>query len=173
VLWRGRLPIDAIICATHGFPIRLGIAMALALFSRNREREVQSFVLNLINNRCPALSFGGDDLRIESRVNLTVVVLVMPIEKGRPQVDRCVAAVSSDFSTTGLSLVVRDPQDWDEVVLGIPRRHSVTFLRAKAKHANPMGAGFHRLGFKLLEVLPLNKYPELEGIAQQLQQEDF
>jgi len=39
-------------------------------------------------------------------------------------------------------------------------RESVTFLRAKAKHLNPMGGGFYQLGFKLQEVLASDEYSD-------------
>ncbi|MBN2217017.1 MAG: hypothetical protein JW719_06545 [Pirellulales bacterium] len=139
--------------------------MVLSLFSRNRQREVQSFVLNLINNHCPDLHIGGEELRLESRINLTVVVLVVPIKDGQPRIDECLVTVSKEFSNTGLSLVLAEPFSLDEVILGFQRRGSTTFLRAKAKHLSPMGAGFFQLGFKLLEVLATDAYPELETLA--------
>jgi len=139
--------------------------MVFSLFAHNRQREVQSFVLNLINNRCPNLHVGGEELRIESRVNLTVVVLVVPIRDGRPRVDECLVTVSKEFSNTGVSLVLGEPRPLDEVVLGFQRRNSTTFIRAKARHLSPMGAGFFQLGLRLLEVLPADEYPELQELA--------
>jgi len=139
--------------------------MFASLFLRNRQREVQGFVLNLINNHCPHRHLGRDDLRVESRVNLTVVVLVVPIKDARAQVDQCLMTVSKEFSHTGVSLVLGEPLPLDEVILGFQRRGSITFIRAEARHLSPMGAGFFQLGLKLLEVLPADAYPELEALA--------
>ena len=139
--------------------------MALSLFSRNRQREVQSFVLNLLNNHCPNLHLADEELRLESRVNLTLVVLVVPVKDGKVQIDQTLVTVSKDFSNTGVSLVLSEPHALDEVVLGFQRRGSVTFIRAKAKHLSPMGAGFFKLGLKLHEVLASDEYPELSDLA--------
>lgn len=138
--------------------------MALSMFSRNREHEIQSFVLNLVNNHCPRFSFGREELRLDSRVNLTTVVLVVPLEHGRVQADQSLVTVTADFSSTGVSLVFGESHGFDEVILGFQRRTSMTFIRAKAKHSSPMGAGFYRQGFKLVEVVPADEYPELKSL---------
>lgn len=139
--------------------------MAPSLFSRNRQNEVQSFVLNLINNHCSSMLTRESELRTESRVNLTMVVMVVPIEDGRPRVDRTLVTVSIEFSSTGVSLVLSEPRSFDEVILGFPRRNSMTFVRAKARHLSPMGAGFFQLGLKLQNILSADEYPELESLA--------
>ncbi|MBN1590383.1 MAG: hypothetical protein JW888_12785 [Pirellulales bacterium] len=136
-----------------------------SLFSRNRQRDVQNFVLNLINNRCPGRRLGGEELRLESRVNLTLVVLVVPIENGRLQVDRRVFAVSKEFSSTGTSLVLDRPQPFGEVILGFERRNSLTFVLGEARHLDPMGGGFFQMGFRLRRIVSTDEYPELESIG--------
>ena len=141
--------------------------MVLSLFTRNRQHEVQSFVLNLLNNHCPKWNIGGDELRLESRINLSLVVYVVPIEEGKPQIDRSFATVSVEFSNTGMSIVLMEPRPLDEVVLGFPRAGSntITLVQAQAKHLSPMGAGIFKLGLKLQKVLPPDDYPELAAIA--------
>ena len=39
----------------------------------------------------------------------------------------------------------------------------MTFLRAQAKHLDPMGGGFYQLGFQLIEIILPGDYPELEA----------
>jgi hypothetical protein len=121
--------------------------------------------LNLINTSCPSLYVEGHDFRLERRVNLCVAVLVVPLENGRPRIDQSFAAVSREFSNTGVSLVLSELRPLDEVILAFRRRTSTTFVLAKAKHLSPMGAGFFQLGLKMLEVLPPDAYPELETLA--------
>lgn len=140
-------------------------SMPLSLFSRNRNCDVQSFVLSLVNNHCPNLHIEGEELRVDSRVNLTVVVLVVPIEDGRTEVDRCFVTVTKEFSNTGVSLVLAEPRPLDEMILGFRHRTSMTYIRAKAKHLSPMGAGFFQLGVKMLEVLSVEDYPELKDLG--------
>ena len=40
----------------------------------------------------------------------------------------------------------------------------MAFVRAEAKHLNPMGGGFFQLGFRLLEVVSAGDYPGLESV---------
>jgi hypothetical protein len=90
---------------------------------------------------------------------------VVPVKEGRAQVDQCLVTVSKEFSNTGLSIVLSEPRPLDDVILGFQREGSTTFLRAKARHLSPMGAGFFRLGLKLLEVVPADEHPELEALS--------
>lgn len=136
------------------------------MFTRRTQHDIQSFVLNLINNRCPRLSFGREELRRDSRVNLSTVVLVVPLEHGRVRADQSLTTVTADFSSTGVSLVFGEYHSFDEVILGFQRRTTMTFLRAEAKHASPMGAGFYKQGFKILEIIPSDKYPELRSLEE-------
>ena len=72
----------------------------MSLFSKNKEVEVQRFIVKLINNQCPGLKALFDDPRRDSRVNVVVVVWIIPIENGRPQAGQAFAAVSKEFSST-------------------------------------------------------------------------
>ena len=139
--------------------------MVLSLFRRNRQQEVQSFVLNLLNNQSSGLQIGNEELRFESRINLTIVVLVVPIKNNKPQVDQCLTTVTKDFSSSGVSIVLSEPHPFDKVILGFQRRGSTTFIQAQAKHLSPMGAGFYKLGLKLEEVVSTDAYPELEDLS--------
>ena len=80
----------------------------MSLFTKNKEHEVQSLMLNLVNNNCPELKGLADGPRLERRVNLTVVVLVIPVEKGKVLIEERFAAVTKEFTSRGLSLVLHE-----------------------------------------------------------------
>jgi len=103
--------------------------------------------------------------RIESRVNMVVVVMIVPIEKGRPQVGRTFMAVTKEFSTSGVAVVLNGPQPLDQVILGFRYEGAMTFMRAEAKHLNPMGGGFYQLGFQMLETVNVGDWPELKSLG--------
>jgi len=134
-------------------------------FFQKKEHEVQSFMLKLVNNNCPELKALEEGPRLEARVNLTLVVLVIPIVQKRPKVERMFAAVTKEFTTLGLSLVLNDPRAIDEVVLGFRCEGETKFVRAAAKHLSPMGAGFYQLGLQLKQMMHPSDWPELEGIT--------
>lgn len=132
---------------------------------KSKAHEVQSFMLKVINNSCPELKSLWEGPRLESRVNLTVVALVIPVEDGQPAVDKMFAAVTKEFTTLGLSLVLTGPRNLDQVILGLRWENETKFIRARAKHLTPMGAGFYQLGLELKEMIHVSDCPALEPIS--------
>jgi len=137
----------------------------MPLFTRNKEIGVQSFILKVVNNNCPELEALVEGPRLDRRVNLVVVVLVVPVEANKPQIGQVFPAVTKEFSTTGLSLVFNEPRPLDEMILGFRWEARMTFVRAKARHLNPMGAGFYQLGVRMTEVLHVDDHPELQSLS--------
>ncbi len=138
--------------------------IAVSLFTKNREHEVQSLMLNLVNNNCPGLKGLAEGPRLERRVNLTVVVLVIPFENGKAIVGERFAAVTKEFTSRGVSLVLHECHAADNVILGFRWERSMKFILAQARHLNPMGGGFWQLGLRLKEVVHPDVYPELENV---------
>ena len=136
----------------------------MPLFAKNKEHEVQSFMLQLVNNNCPGLKGLAEGPRLERRVNLTVVVLVIPLEKGKLLLDERFAAVTKEFTSRGVSLVLHDCRAADDVILGFRWERSMRFILAQARHLNPMGCGFWQLGLRLKAVVHPDDYPELESV---------
>lgn len=136
----------------------------MQLFTRDRKRAVQSFILNVVNNNCPELAALTEGPRLENRVNLTLVVLIVPLEDGRPLVKEAFTAVTKEFSTIGLALVLDGPRALDEVIVGFRWQREMTFIRATARHLNPMGGGFFQLGLQMDEMVHPGDVPELESL---------
>jgi len=137
----------------------------MQLFTRDKKRAVQSFILSLVNNNCPELAALTEGPRLESRVNLTLPVLVLPVEDGRPVVGKAFSAVSKEFSTTGVAVVLDGPVGLDEAIIGFRVERETTFIRATVKHLTPMGGGFFHLGFQMDEVVHVGDFPELENLC--------
>jgi hypothetical protein len=136
----------------------------MQLFARRKESAVQAFVVSLLNQNCRAIQERFEGPRIEGRVNLTMVVMVVPVEAKTPRLGHAFAAITKEFSSTGVAVVVDHPHGLDEALLGFRWRGSITWIRAKAKHLNPMGGGFFQLGFRLTERLNGADHPELARI---------
>jgi hypothetical protein len=132
------------------------------ILSRRKEIAVQGFLLKVANNNCPELKAMIEGPRLDRRVNLTLVVLVVPIKRDRPQVREAFTAVTKEFSTSGLAIVLDGPMPLDDMLVGFRWEGELIFLRAKTKHLNPMGGGFFQLGVKMLEMIDANDYPELK-----------
>jgi len=140
----------------------------MSLFARNKRRDVQSFVLHLLNNHCPDLAWPDhEEVRGERRANLLLVVMVVPIRNGKPNVQGAFATVTKEFATTGVSLVLNEPRLLEEVYLVFRSGGRVTCVRALAKHMSPLGGGFFQLGMEITEVVPEGDLPELLALAEE------
>ena len=137
----------------------------MRLFAENKEVGVQSFLLKLVNNNCSGLEAMTEGPRLDGRVNLTIVTLVIPMQGGRPQTGKSFCAVTKEFSTTGVAVVLDEPVGLDDVILGFRWECETKFLRAVAKHLNPMGGGFYQLGFQMTETINVGDFPELRSVS--------
>ena len=136
----------------------------MSLFCPRKDLRVQNFVLKLLNNNCPGLRAVMEGPRIDRRVNMVLVVMIIPIENNRLQIGRAFTAVTKEFSNMGVSVVLDEPHELDQVVLGFRFEGDMHFIRATAKHLDPMGGGFHQLGLQMVEVVSGSNYPELESV---------
>ncbi len=137
----------------------------MVLFTRNKTRAVQSFILKLVNNNCPELAAMIEGPRLENRVNLTVAVLVVPVEDGKPLVDQTFTAVTKEFCTAGIALVLDQPAALSEALIGFRWQGEMTFIRATAKHLSPIGGGFYQLGLRMTELVPPDEVPNLQPLC--------
>ncbi|MBN1394968.1 MAG: hypothetical protein JW959_08090 [Pirellulales bacterium] len=134
----------------------------MPLFTENIESRVKSFLIKLVNNNCPEVKSLMDGPRRDSRVNLTVVVMVVPLEGKTLQAGQALMAVTKEFSATGVAVVLDHPRPMDEAVLGFRFEGEMTYIRGKAKHLSPLGGGFYQLGFELSEIVAPSDYPTLK-----------
>jgi len=135
------------------------------LFAKRKDREVQSLLTKIVNNNCADMEALIEGPRAEDRVRLTVVVLVIPVEKKRPAVQKMFAAVTKEFSSGGVALVSNEQRVAEDVVLGFRWEGAMKFVRGAAKHLSPLGAGFYQMGVELSEVVYPGDYPELQSIS--------
>jgi hypothetical protein len=136
----------------------------MPLFSTSKDMGVRSFLLKLVNNNCSEVQAHSDGPRTESRVCLVVVVAVIPLKDGQLQMDDAFTAVTKEFSTHGLAIVLDRPCGIDKAILGFRVGGELTFAKAEAKHLDPMGGGFFQLGFQVTNIIPTGDYPQLQGL---------
>lgn len=131
---------------------------------RRKEQEVQGQLVKLLNQNCNEVQSLMDGPRGEGRVNLTIAVYVVPWNHKRPSVELAVAATTRELSTAGLSLVVDRPVTCENVAIGWTFEGSMHFAKGKFRHQDPLGAGFWNVGVKMLEMLALDEWPELQSL---------
>lgn len=137
----------------------------MPLFHKREDNRAKSFIVKLVNNNCPELKSMLEGSRRDSRVNLTVVVMVIPIEDKELQIGRAFTAVTKEFSSTGTAIVLDHQVGLDEAVLAFRFEGEMTYIRAKARHLSPIGGGFHQLGFEMLDVVSPGDYSQLQAVS--------
>jgi hypothetical protein len=136
----------------------------MVLFARKKKQEAQRFLLKVVNTNCPAVTAPAEGRRHNHRVNLTLVVLVVPVVDGRPAADRAFSAITKDFSNAGFSLALNAPVTTEELIVGFPSGSELTFVRGKAAHLDRMGGGFYQLGVDLIELISVGDHPQLGSL---------
>jgi len=106
-----------------------------------------------------------DGPRSESRVPMVGVVLVIPMVNDEPAIGQAFTAITKEVSTTGMSLVLSEPRGLDEVIVGVRWEGDMTYLRAVAKHLNPLGGGFFQLGLRVTSLAHPSDYPQIESLS--------
>jgi hypothetical protein len=137
----------------------------MSLFSPNKDFKVRGVILKLVNSNCPELVSQIEDVRADRRVNLAIVLAVVPIYEGKIQGNEAFTAVTKDFSSTGVAVVTERPLPFDQAILGFRMDGEMVFLLAEARHLAPMGGGLFQVGFQLLEVVSAGDYPGLESVS--------
>jgi hypothetical protein len=137
------------------------------VFFQDRKKilGVQGFILKLVNNNCPELKTFMEGPRRDKRVNLTLVILVVPLAEGKLQIDEAFTAVTHEFSITGAGIVLDRQRALHEVVLGFRIGGDFIYVLAEAKHLSPMGGGFYHLGVEIREIVNVNDFPQLNKLS--------
>ncbi len=138
----------------------------MPLFTKSKDLGVQGFILKVVNNNCSELEALVEGPRLEGRVNLVLPVLIIPVEGRRNLLaDETFTATTKEFSTTGIAIVLDRPMGLDEVIVGFRWEGDMTYVRAVAKHLNPMGGGFYQLGLQMTEIVHAGDYRELASMT--------
>jgi len=138
----------------------------MGLFTKKNkvDRSVKSFLVGLLNNNCSDVKSLIEGDRGDQRINLSIVVALIPLENDQPNTDQAHTVVTRDFSSSGVSIILEKPVGFDLAILAFRFDGMMKYFKAEARHLNPMGGGFYSLGFQLLEETYPGDYPALESI---------
>lgn len=117
--------------------------------------------MKILNNNCPQLEAYSQGEREERRLNLTVATFVVPVRGGSLDIAAANATVTKEFSVSGMSVILDEALDTEEVVLAIQWDGATTYFRGDVKHQSPIGAGLWQCGVQVTEIVPSGEYPEL------------
>jgi len=132
--------------------------------NRARQDKVVPLLMRIVT-RATSQSILTLGPRLETRSTLCVVALVVPVADNWPQLDDAFPAITKDFCSKGVSLVVRRPFNSQEVLVGLNDETGLTFLRGQVIHVQPLPAGFSQVGITLDEVVDRDDYPGLSALS--------
>ena len=138
----------------------------MLLFSKNKTKqiEVQRLLTKIINSHSRSLDALREGPRGELRVDLAMVVIVVPSVEGRPDRDQAFATVTREVSSVGMSLVLSERIEGRELFLVLDVQGEMKYVRAEIRHQGPLGAGLFNAGVQLTELLNVGDYPELRPL---------
>ena len=135
-------------------------------FSDGKTSAVRNRVFQLINETCSGMLTKTEGRRVDSRITRVVVGMIIPIENRQLQVDKAFTAVSRDFSSGGVAMLLnQQPRGPEQAILGFRLSGAMTFFRAETRHIEPIEGGFYQIGFQLFEVVSPRDYPGLESLS--------
>jgi hypothetical protein len=138
--------------------------MLLFRNKRTKEIEVQRLLTKILNANCRALDALREGPRSENRADLTLVVIVIPRVGERPDVDQAFGTVTKEVSSTGMSLVLSQKLNVDQVFLGLEVEREMKYVQAEVRHQSPLGAGLTQAGVRLTEIVGPADFPELAAV---------
>jgi len=138
----------------------------MLLFSKDKSRqiEVQRLLTKIINAHSRSLDALREGPRSELRVDLALVVIVVPSVNDRPDRSQAFATVTREVSSNGMSLVLSERLDVSDLFLVLEVDREMRYVRGEVRHQGPLGAGLWQAGVQLTEIVTPGDYPELQPL---------
>ena len=134
---------------------------------KGHQYKLQSSLRRICDRTSPNLP-RQIEFRGHNRQNRSVPILLAPWENGEPVVSEATTALTKDISDQGLSVVLSQPFQCDEVIVGLllPRDSDTTswFFRGKVRSNVQIGGGFWALGIEVVERLTSHSGSSLEEL---------
>ena len=140
--------------------------------TRTEQNDVQRLIRRIMDASAFSQIHTEGESRVESRSNGTMSIVLTPCEQGSALLDKSVFAITKDWSSRGLSVITKDRQNSDSVVLGFLIESRPYLLLGKVRTTIPIGGGFWQLGIELMELLRLESSPGLSELLPLLWQLD-
>jgi len=138
--------------------------------SRNSDIEVRRRILRFINEQRRFAATCYDDQREESRSNLNIGALLVPIVKGEPDFEAVQPSIVSDMSTSGVGIIAPAAITAKEALVVLPGTEEMLYVQITIVHNRRIGNGFSTLGTRITNLVTPNKYPVLAELGALMQE---
>lgn len=129
-----------------------------------QKREMEESIHNVLreiaeNTESQFLPDEGDP-RWHQRSNRSLPALLVPWENGGPMVQDATYALTKDFSSQGLALILPHPFRVEAVLIGL-HLDTPLFALGQIRHNAALGGGFWQLGIQIYELIEVDSHPHL------------
>ena len=117
-----------------------------------------------------ALTSQGEDAKLqriegghpEGRVDLSMGILVVPLNDESPDIATAFTAITKDVSATGIGLVSNRAIPTAEVLLRLSGTSETRLLRTTVRSRKDLGQGWVRFDMEVTDVVDKSEYPQLK-----------
>jgi hypothetical protein len=103
--------------------------------------------------------------RREARINISVVVAVIPCVNGQPVIEQAFATFTKNVSENGVALSLNRVLPHHELLLGFPHAASLRYVRSEVHFRESLPLGCSLLGVRLHEIIDDADYPALSDLT--------
>ena len=129
--------------------------------SRKPKLELQPFMLRLINRCGAGRAMACEDNRLETRTNINLGVLMIPMCGECPELDAAFTVVTRDISSIGLAVMIDRPLSAEEVLIRLPGDSGMRLVRATVRNCQQLGCGWIVYNLNVAELLDEKKFPDI------------
>jgi len=103
-----------------------------------------------------------DEPHSERRADLSIGVLVVPLNDECPDIATAFSALTKDVSSTGIGLVANRSIPTAEALLRLSGNSETRLLRTTVRNRKELGQGWARFDMEVTGVLDKSEYPQLK-----------
>jgi hypothetical protein len=129
-----------------------------------KQVDVHSLLRRAIDASSPNLLPPDGELRWDSRSNRTFPLVLAPWVDERALVAEAVTALSKNLSSQGLTVLLAEPIEAEQLVVGLWLDSQAYFLLGDVRHRTPLGGGYWQLGIELSRRLTSTEYGSLDKL---------
>lgn len=135
-------------------------------FKRKKYSELLPLLRRILDRTTPNYPVPCEPARRHDRYNRAIPTLVCPWEDGAPGEEQHAFGLTRDISRQGIGLVVPQPIDGSDVVLGFrvdrDDPNQPWYFLGKVRRSSPIGGGYWTVGVELYQFANVEYHDELD-----------
>ena len=123
--------------------------------------NVLQFLSQLANQKTPAKAEGRQERRLEERTDLSIGILIIPLNGGSADISQAFTAVTKDVSSNGIGVIANRSISTPRVLICVLGKSEPVLFRALIQYRKELGLGWVRIGTNVTGMVDGSEYPQL------------